>query len=217
MPIKSNDRLVKSTVSWQNNGQQFSRSFNLEWWKHVGTSMSVWTKGSAGALSDPTGPRSAIFAGIVLGFVAGAVIFFILLGLSAISGALVESYAAKEAKARAEGDADRAAPATREEFIELCRTHSKITVTPDDVIALGACSTGVYTFRDIHFPGRDTVTLGELVRFMDRNNVYWSWVMKVANSKLRDVGVVRSDYFYSGFVRTPTDWLEDEVTASADS
>ncbi|MBI2612201.1 hypothetical protein HYW59_00075 [Candidatus Kaiserbacteria bacterium] len=74
---------------------------------------------------------------------------------------------AREAEARRLQEAWAAEQAVREgKFRALCEQHADLDVTLEDSIAAGNCRPGTEGFRDREFPGKNSVTVGKLVRFL---------------------------------------------------
>ena len=51
-------------------------------------------------------------------------------------------------------------------FRELCEQHTELEVTIEDSLAAGNCRPGTEDFRDKYFPKRESVKVGELMRFL---------------------------------------------------
>lgn len=66
---------------------------------------------------------------------------------------------------------DRAASAGIDELTAAIAANAAGVVTMADAIAAGACLPGIERFRDQHFPGRDTVTVGELAAHISDRDV----------------------------------------------
>lgn len=59
----------------------------------------------------------------------------------------------------------------REKFLELCEEHGEVVVTIDDSLASGNCRPGTERFLAQNFPGRDSVTVGELMAHLQEYGV----------------------------------------------
>jgi hypothetical protein len=51
-------------------------------------------------------------------------------------------------------------------FRELCEEYAELEITLEDSLAAGNCRPGTEDFRNKHFPQRESVKVGELVRFL---------------------------------------------------
>ncbi|HUC87185.1 MAG TPA: hypothetical protein VMR75_02580 [Candidatus Saccharimonadales bacterium] len=188
---------VQSLVQIQNKGRLLEKKLYLKWYKHDGAQIHpLWVKGTATRQSSPAAFRVVVKRPLLwalIGFVAVWIFWF---GWDEAESA-IGNYDERIARERLkEEDAPREAPTTIEAVEALCHANSDQEFEFYEGQNLKMLSRDILWLRGVYFPGRASASLESLSHLLGptqeprTRNTAGEMII----SKLKEIGVVRSDF-----------------------
>jgi hypothetical protein len=221
-PTDDDDSVTQSVVHFTQNGVVRSETFVLAWWHRDNATIPIWTKDSLSSPVNPAGWGGLHW--ILFEPVLPAVVVWWLLWASVVDGrdklwrrwpewAFKDRFRRRQRERQRHKERGKAQPATAADLVNLCITHADVRVTIKFAIGATRCSGGgVYQFRDQYFPGRDWVTLFELVQHLTRPNPDFINVCRVVIVRLQRLGVVGEGVNAYMIPRPPAVSLDTSLT-----